>query len=625
MIVNSPPIVLDLIYNFIILCLNKSLIPQEWCNDIINPIYKDGDMNDPNNFRGICISSALLKIVCTLLKDRIENFCTKKEIINKNQIGFKKDHRTSDHLLTLKTIVKKYVTIGKKKMFACFIDLKKAFDSVWHEGLFHKLNKIGVFGKPFQLIKDIYKKTKCAVKIKNRITNFFNYTKGVRQGCPLSALLFNIYLNDLFEILDKNNDSNIFLPSGNKLNVLMYADDLVILSDSKDGLQKQVDKLSSFCSKWKLTINIRKTKVVVFNRGNRPINVTIKVNEKPLECVKSVKYLGFCISAKNCSFSPTINDLSIKTNRAIFALNNKVKLSKLPTRLALKIFQSQLAPILLYGCEVWGPYMDYDWVSWEKSKIEQVHVQFLKRILGCNFKTSNIMTRGEVGVRPLILEIMNRVINYTKSVKERKTSTVHSALNFEIHNTHSPNFTMFVSKIFPNLQEVESFSRMKTRKSLNDFYDRYWVSKLSESPKAITYASIKNTVFFEKYLFTIGNFKHKIALSRFRLSNHDLLIEKGRHMRPRLERNDRKCFFCKDKIENEIHFLSECPLYEDERNTLFHSCRRNCTNFDLLTTNEQIFCFVMTNENPLVIRNLAKFIFQAFKVRQIKRTSLGIQ
>ena len=115
------------------------------------------------------------------------------------------------------------------------------------------------------LIKDVYKKTKCAVKIKNHITNFFNYTKGVRQGCPLSALLFNIYLNDLFEILDKNNDSNIFLSSGNKLNALMYADDLVILSDSKDGLQKQVDKLSSFCSKWKLTINVRKTKVVVID------------------------------------------------------------------------------------------------------------------------------------------------------------------------------------------------------------------------------------------------------------------------------------------------------------------------------------------------------------------------
>ena len=184
MISNSPPIVLDLLFNFINLCVDKSLVPQEWCYDIINPIYKDGDMHDPNNYRGICISSALLKIVCTLLKEKIEIFCVKREIIDKNQIGFKKGHRTSDHLLTLKTVVKKYVTIGKKKIFACFIDLKKAFDSVWHEGLFHKLSKIGIYGKPLQLIKDIYKKTNCAVKIKDRTTRFFNYTKGVRQGCP---------------------------------------------------------------------------------------------------------------------------------------------------------------------------------------------------------------------------------------------------------------------------------------------------------------------------------------------------------------------------------------------------------------------------------------------------------
>ena len=615
MVINSPPVVLDLLYNFINLCLNKSLIPQEWCKDTIIPIHKDGDMNDPNNYRGICVSSALLKIVCTLLKDKIETFCTRKEIIHKDQIGFKKGHRTSDHLFTLKTIVKKYVTIGKNKIFACFIDLKKAFDSVWHEGLFYKLNKIGVLGKPFQLIKDIYKKTICAVKIKNRITIFFNYTKGVRQGCPLSALLFNIYLNDLFDLLNENNDSNLFLSPGTKLNVLMYADDLVILSDSKEGLQNQLDKLESFCTKWKLTINTRKTKVVVFNRGNRPIHVTIKINDKPLECVKSVKYLGFCISAKNCSFSPTINDLSIKASRAIFALNNKIKLSKLPTRLALKLFQSLLLPILLYGCEVWGPYIDNDCESWEKSKIEQIHVQYLKRILGCNINTSNIMARGEVGVRPLILEIINRTINYTKSIKERNTSTVFSAFNYELCNTYTPNFTMFVSKVLPNQYDIESLSRIKIRKKINEFYDRYWTLKLSESPKAITYTSIKNTVFLEKYLCTIENLKHKIALSRFRLSNHDLLIEKGRHMRPRLERSDRKCFLCKDKIENEIHFLTECPLYNNERKILFNSCRRTCPNFDYLVTNEQIFCFVMTSEEPIVIRNLAKFIFQAFKIR----------
>ena len=94
---------------------------------MISPFYKDGTHNDPNIYRGICISSALLKIICTFLDNRIQEFCTKKEIINKNQIGFKRNHRTSDQLLTLKAIVKKYVSIGKKKLFTCFVDLKKAF------------------------------------------------------------------------------------------------------------------------------------------------------------------------------------------------------------------------------------------------------------------------------------------------------------------------------------------------------------------------------------------------------------------------------------------------------------------------------------------------------------------
>ena len=66
------------------------------------------------------------------------------KLINKKQIGFKRNSRTSDHLLTLKTIIKKYVTIGGKKMYACFVDLKKAFDSVWHNGLFEKIKKLGL-------------------------------------------------------------------------------------------------------------------------------------------------------------------------------------------------------------------------------------------------------------------------------------------------------------------------------------------------------------------------------------------------------------------------------------------------------------------------------------------------
>ena len=110
-------------------------------------------------------------------------------------------------------------------------------------------------------------------------------------------------------------------------------------------------------------------------------------------------------------------DLSIKANRAIFALNNTINLSTFPTKLALKLFYSRISPILLYCSEVWGPYVNQKYTDWDTNKVERVHTQYLKRILGCNYSTSNNMIRGEVGSRPLIADIIKMVVNYTKDIE----------------------------------------------------------------------------------------------------------------------------------------------------------------------------------------------------------------
>ena len=615
MLISSPKDILMLIFKFTNLCLSKTLVPEAWCRDLINPIFKEGSMDDPNNYRGICISSALLKIITSLLSNRIQNYCKESDIINKNQIGFKNNHRTSDHLLTLKAVVNKYVTQGKNKLFTCFVDFKKAFDSVWHQGMFHKLNKIGINGKLLDLIKNIYSKTKCAVKVNNNITDFFKYTKGVRQGCPLSPILFNIYINDLFERLNNNNKSDIILDRDHKVNALMYADDVILLSDTKEGLQEQIDKISHFCTEWKLDVNIKKTKIMIFNRGNKWIKSNFYIKDKLLENVKTFKYLGFTISANQCSFVPTINDLSTKANRAIYALNNKIKISILPARLAVKIFESQITPILLYGSEVWGPYVAHDYITWDKSATERVHVQFLKRVLGCNFSTSNNMTRAEIGARPLLIHIINRVISYTANIKGRKSSIAHIAYEYEDKDNTGPNFCKYLQKFDLNLHELVAISKWKNKKTCKDNYDRFWRKSIGESPKALSFVTFKGSIYFEKYLHVIKNIRHKKSLSRFRLSNHSLMIEKGRHMRPRLERTDRKCFTCKDEVEDETHFLIKCPLYRENREILFAVCQNNCIHFNSMTTDKQKFIFLMTNENIEVINNLAAFIFKATKIR----------
>ena len=143
-----------------------------------------------------------------------------------------------------------------------------------------------------------------------------------------------------------------------------------------------------------------------------------------------------------------------------------------------------------------------------------------------------------------------------------------------------------------------------------------------ESPKACTYNTIKNRVCLEAYFETITNKKHRTGLTRFRLSNHDLLIEKGMHMRPRLDRSDRKCFICKDKVENERHFIVECPAYEKERKELFDCCYEKCPTFEYIHTEEQKFIFIMTNEDIFINKKLGKYIFECFKIRQCLKETI---
>ena len=463
------------------------------------------------------------------------------------------------------------------------------------------------------MIFSLYNKTQCAIKVDNQITDFFNYEKGVRQGCPLSPLLFNLYINDLIDAINKTSLTDIYLNENNKINALLYADDLVLISESKEGLQKQIDTLHNYCKKWKLKINTKKTKSMVFNRGNKIINADFKVGDTHIEKVKTFTYLGFAISAKNCQFQTTIDDLTIKANRAIFSLRNKIKLSKLPVKLAIKIFHTQIVPILLYGSEVWGPYMEENFESWDYTKIERTQTKFLKQVLGCGYQTSNNMTRADTGCRPLIIQIIKRYISYFKNIKETTYKLSHDAFLYERESQETPNFMHFSEKFNLNTDILQS-PHTKISKICNDTYDRFWSESIATSSKAISFNKYKTNIHLDPYLLINLNTKHRIALSRFRLSNHSLWIEKGRHTKPITDKKKRLCDLCKIEIEDEKHFLLICPLYSPKRIILENACRNTCSRYDSLDS-EQKFIFIMSNENIEILKTLSKFIFDSMSLR----------
>ena len=156
----------------------------------------------------------------------------------------------------MKTIVHKYIT-QHKKVYTCFVDLEKAFDSVWRKGLLHKIGKIGISGKMFEIIKSIYEKTSYSIIINDKLTPQSSSSKGITQGDTLSTLLFNIYLNDLPEYISKDPNDPVII-GNTQLSSLMFADDLILFSSTNKGLQKCIDNLSQYCNKWNLTINLKK-------------------------------------------------------------------------------------------------------------------------------------------------------------------------------------------------------------------------------------------------------------------------------------------------------------------------------------------------------------------------------
>ena len=190
---------------------------------------------------------------------------------------------------------------------------------------------------------------------------------------PMSSNLFNIYVNHLFNRLNNVNTHPACL-NKEQITALMYADDLIMLSLSREGLQKCLDELNRYYKEWSLKANNEKTKCIKFLKVSKLYNKSFNSGNTPFENVKEFTYIGITINGAG-SFQPAMRDLSDKANRAIFSLDSHYKLNKLPLNIAFKLFDTVIMPILLYGSEVWGAY-EYNSTKksdeWEKRMIETV-------------------------------------------------------------------------------------------------------------------------------------------------------------------------------------------------------------------------------------------------------------
>ena len=235
----------------------------------------------------------------------------------------------------------------KKKLFCAFIDLKQAFDTVWRDGLWWKLFNCDIDGKCLRLIKNLYNNIKSCLIVNGEQTDFFSCNVGLRQGKNLSPFLFSVYLNDL-ESFFFHNDLNggIEYSSSHldnaayiyfKLFILLYADGTVIMSESPNGLQSALNVYNDYCKQWKLTVNINKSKVIIFSKG-RQANYSFVLNDQILDIESDYKYLGVLFS-KSGSFYSAKKQLVNQAEKAMYSLIRKSRSLILPLDLQIELYE----------------------------------------------------------------------------------------------------------------------------------------------------------------------------------------------------------------------------------------------------------------------------------------------
>ena len=563
--------------------LHSEIFPSDWCKGYIIPLFKSGDRLDPSNYRGITIANCLGKLFTKILNTRLLNFIQENNIINEKQIGFMPRSRTTDHILVLKTILDIFKK-QRKSLFICFVDLKKAFDTVYRKGLLYKLEKQELSSKFINLVESMYSKITSRVKSTNGLTCEFPIEIGTRQGCNLSPTLFNLYINDLSKEFDGNETDNILIDN-KVINCLMYADDLVLLSKTESFMKTSLQKLEKFCNKWRLNISVEKTKILVIN-DQKHANHQFKIYNLKLETVSSYCYLGVVISNKG-DFKLAIDKLLHKATRAFHALRQEFNFyNNTSPKVILKLFDTMIQPILLYGCELWSIfgwrqntlYHINKYLLYGKHRFETLHTKMCRNVLGVQRKATELLVKAELGRYPLISNIIKQTYTYWQHIVGSNQSTLlHSVLKYLIENDRKGNVNYYsrIKGLFLALKSQEyiykesnpNISRRNAdliKSKFQQMYCEFFFKTIKEKAQRPhsggrfeIYYKVKKQYKFEEYLHLNQNTLRR-HITNIRISTHSLPIESLRKLG--IPRNERLCPLCPtNEIGSEFHILMNCP------------------------------------------------------------------
>jgi len=557
---------------------------------VICPIFKKGDRSDVANYRGISFMNCIAKILMGVLTTRLEAWLESNNILTEYQAGFRKNFSTADNIFNLANIVHLKFK-EKRKVYAMFVDFKAAFDKVPRKLLFYKLRNIGLSTKFVNFVEMVYSSTKSVVWNGTSMSSDFETHIGVKQGCLMSPLLFSLYLNDIHEYLGGGlniDDMNI--------RVLLYADDIVIISENIDVLQSMIDKLQSYCETWGLEVNLLKSAIMVFRNGGKLSNKekwTFQGQE--VEIRSEYTYLGVILTPKMIFTKHTEN----RIEKAKICINstwsNYFKKENISLKAKWKMFQAVCRSIQTYAAQVWG-FDHFD-------VVDKIQHYFLKRILKLPNCTPSYALHLETGIEDAHIHTLDLHLRYAQKVLYNYNV---NRLTHKLAKKTLQNNIFWAQKINHIGQDHNvSFHESLTKNEWQANCNRLLLLIKNRNDHNRWQTAINSSRIYHALDHNIGVQYFKNTFSRYKImwifkARVDLIYLNGFYAR--------NCTICNlNEEENIQHFLGRCPILKRIRKTHLGK--------ELLT--EQNVIDTLNGINDPEWDNLVNYIKDALKYRNL--------
>ena len=330
----------------------NGVVPKSQRSSTIVNIFKKGDPTDMGNYRGISLIESIIKIVCTVINRRLCRALEDAEILCKEQAGFRKKQEGIAQVVALTTIVKRRKA-DDRPTYVAFLDFKKAYDRVPHGAMLRKLANVGVKGRCLEFISSLYDQSTSRVRLPNGLSEEIPLLRGLRQGCPLSCLIFDVFINDL---IDNFAVTAVSIPGiDQKCGGLLFADDVAVLAETKSGMKQALKNAVKWCETWEMELNVSKCGIMVCFGGPDDVvrSTDFRIRRQLVPVVDCYTYLGIPVDKQvSTSAITTRRCESVKKARA--AMHPFLSSVSIPAGIRLKVLKSVLVPIANFGGELLG-------------------------------------------------------------------------------------------------------------------------------------------------------------------------------------------------------------------------------------------------------------------------------